>query len=112
MNRRDFSRVIKPLEKIGAFFYPKNINIFYKLIYVDYFIKQIWKIIMFFGEIKTKDSENCVLSNSIILDENGLKIKIKKGTVINKKIINLFLQNKIKYIQIIILRTHNRFDIT
>ena len=24
MNRRDFTRVIKPLEKIGAFFYPKN----------------------------------------------------------------------------------------
>ena len=41
---------------------------------------------MFFGEIKTKDSENSVLPTSMILDENGLKVKIKKGTVINKKI--------------------------
>ena len=24
MNKRDFTRVIEPLEKIGAFFYPKN----------------------------------------------------------------------------------------
>ena len=53
---------------------------------------------MFFGEVKTKDSENGVLSTSLILDENGLKVKIKKGTVINKKIINLLLVNKIKYI--------------
>ena len=53
---------------------------------------------MFFGEVKTKDSENGILSTSLILDENGLKIKIKKGTVINKKIINLLLENKIKYI--------------
>ena len=53
---------------------------------------------MFFGEVKTKDSESGILSTSLILDENGLKIKIKKGTVINKKIINLLLENKIKYI--------------
>ena len=53
---------------------------------------------MFFGEVKTKDSENGILSTSLILDENGLKIKIKKGTVINKKIINILLENKIKYI--------------
>lgn len=53
---------------------------------------------MFFGEIKTKDSENSVLPTSMILDENGLKVKIKKGTVINKKIISLLLDNKIKYI--------------
>ena len=45
---------------------------------------------MFFGEVKTKDSENGVLSTSLILDENGLKVKIKKGTVINKKIIIYF----------------------
>ena len=53
---------------------------------------------MFFGEVKTKDSENGVLSTSLILDENGFKVKIKKGTVINKKIINLLLVNKIKFI--------------
>ena len=53
---------------------------------------------MFFGEVKTKDSENGILSTSLMLDENGLKIKIKKGTLINKKIINLLLENKIKYI--------------
>ena len=53
---------------------------------------------MFFGEVKTKDSENGVLSSSLMLDQNGLKVKIKKGTVINKKIINLLLVNKIKYI--------------
>ena len=41
---------------------------------------------MFFGEVKTKDSENGILSTSLILVENGLKIKIKKGTVINKKL--------------------------
>ena len=44
---------------------------------------------MFFGEVKTKDSENGILSTSLMLDENGLKIKIKKGTLINKKIINV-----------------------
>ena len=53
---------------------------------------------MFFGEVKTVDSENSILPNSIILDEKNLKVKIKKGTIINKKIINLLLKNKYKYI--------------
>jgi molybdenum cofactor cytidylyltransferase len=53
---------------------------------------------MFFGEVKTEDSENSILATSMILDENNLKIKIKKGTIINKKIITLLLKNKIKYI--------------
>ena len=53
---------------------------------------------MFFGEIKTENSENSILSTSIILDNNNLKIKIKKGTIINKKIISLFLENKINYV--------------
>ena len=53
---------------------------------------------MFFGEVKTEDSENSILPTSIILDDDNLKVKIKKGTVINKKIINLLLKNKIKFI--------------
>ena len=53
---------------------------------------------MFFGEVKTEDSENFILPASIILDEKNSKLKIKKGTIINTKLINLLLKNKIRYI--------------
>ena len=53
---------------------------------------------MFFGEVKTEDSENSILPTSIILNEKNLKVKIKKGTIINKTIINLLLKNKIRHI--------------
>ncbi len=53
---------------------------------------------MFFGEVKTVSSENAILSNSIMLDDNLRKIKVKKGTIIDKKIIDLLLRNKINSI--------------
>ena len=46
---------------------------------------------MIFGEIKTESSLNGILSSSLLLYENKNIIKIKKGTIINKNLINLLL---------------------
>ena len=43
---------------------------------------------MFFGEIKTELSIDALLSVSLILNDNLKKIKISKGTKIDKKIID------------------------
>ena len=42
---------------------------------------------MFFGEIQTELSEGALLSASFILNDNLSKIKISKGTKIDKNII-------------------------
>ena len=47
---------------------------------------------MIFGEIKTESSENTILSISITINNKQSKIKIKKGTQIDKDHINLLLQ--------------------
>ena len=53
---------------------------------------------MIFGEIKTESSENAILSSSITIDNKQSKVKIKKGTQIDKDHINLLLQNNINSI--------------
>ena len=53
---------------------------------------------MFFGEIETKLSEDALLSASLILDNNLSKVKISKGTKIDKSIIKLLLNNNIQRI--------------
>ena len=53
---------------------------------------------MFFGEIETKLSEDALLSASLILDNNLSKVKISKGTKIDKSIIKLLLNNNIQKI--------------
>ena len=53
---------------------------------------------MIFGEIKTESSLNGILSSSLVLYENKNIIKVKKGTIINKNLINLLLKNNIKLV--------------
>ena len=53
---------------------------------------------MIFGEIETESSLNGILSSSLLLYENKNIIKVKKGTIINKDIINLLLKNNIKLV--------------
>ena len=54
---------------------------------------------MFFGEIKTELSLGGVLSSSIEVYKNKNKIKISKGTIINKVLVDLLLLNKIEHIK-------------
>ncbi len=54
---------------------------------------------MFFGEVKTESSLGGILSSSIEIYKNKNKIKISKGTVINKNILDLLLLNNIKHIK-------------
>ncbi len=54
---------------------------------------------MFFGVVKTESSLGGILSSSIEIYKNKNKIKISKGTVINKNLVELFLLNNIKYIK-------------
>ena len=51
---------------------------------------------MIFGEIKTESSLNGILPYSLVLYEEKDIIKVKKGTIINKDLINLLLKNNIK----------------
>ena len=53
---------------------------------------------MFFGEIETELSEGALLSASLILNDNLSKIKISKGTKIDKNIIRLLLNNNMRTI--------------
>ena len=53
---------------------------------------------MIFGEIETESSLNGILSSSLVLYENKNIIKVKKGTIINKNLINLLLKNNIKLV--------------
>ena len=53
---------------------------------------------MFFGEMETNLSENALLITSLILDDNMKKIKLSKGTKIDKDIVRLLLRNNIKKI--------------
>lgn len=51
---------------------------------------------MFFGELKTESSLNCILTSSIfVIDANNQKVKISKGTTITDKHIEVFLKNNI-----------------
>jgi molybdenum cofactor cytidylyltransferase len=54
---------------------------------------------MFFGEVKTGSSLGGILSSSIEIYKNKNKIKISKGTVISKKLIDLLLSNKVEHIE-------------
>ena len=54
---------------------------------------------MFFGEIKTVSSLGGILSSSIEIYNDKNKIKISKGTIINKNIIDLLLLNKIENVK-------------
>ena len=53
---------------------------------------------MFFGEVKTELSLNGILSSSIQVIKDKHKIKISKGTIIDKNLVELLLINKVKYI--------------
>ncbi len=54
---------------------------------------------MFFGEVKTESSLGGILSSSIEIYKDKNKVKISKGTIINKILIDLLLLNKIEYIK-------------
>ena len=54
---------------------------------------------MFFGEIKTGSSLGGILSSSIEIYKNKNKIKISKGTVINKNLLDLLLLNNVEHIK-------------
>ena len=54
---------------------------------------------MFFGELKTESSLGGILSSSIEIYKNKNKIKISKGTVINKNLLDLLLLNKVEHIK-------------
>ena len=53
---------------------------------------------MFFGEVKTESSLGRILSSSIEVYKDKKKLKISKGTVINKNLVDLFLLNNIKHV--------------
>ena len=54
---------------------------------------------MFFGEVKTELSLGGILSSSIEIYKNKNKIKISKGTVINKNLLDLLLLNNVEQIK-------------
>ena len=54
---------------------------------------------MFFGDVKTESSLGCILSTSIEIYKDKNKIKISKGTVINKVLIDLLLLNDIGHVK-------------
>ena len=54
---------------------------------------------MFFGEVKTGSSLGGILSSSIEIYKNKNKIKISKGTVINKNLLHLLLLNNVEHIK-------------
>ena len=54
---------------------------------------------MFFGKVKTELSLGGILSSSIEIYKNKNKIKISKGTVINKNLLDLLLLNKVEHIK-------------
>ena len=54
---------------------------------------------MFFGKVKTELSLGGILSSSIEIYKNKKKIKISKGTVINKNLLDLLLLNKVEHIK-------------
>ena len=54
---------------------------------------------MFFGKVKTELSLGGILSSSIEIYKNKNKIKISKGTIINKNLLDLLLLNNIEHIK-------------
>ena len=54
---------------------------------------------MFFGKVKTELSLGGILSSSIEIYKNKNKIKISKGTIINKNLLDLLLLNKVEHIK-------------
>ena len=54
---------------------------------------------MFFGELKTESSLGGILSSSLEVYKDKNKIKISKGTVINKNLVDLLLLNNIEFIK-------------
>ena len=54
---------------------------------------------MFFGKVKTEVSLGGILSSSIEIYKNKNKIKISKGTVINKNLLDLLLLNNVELIK-------------
>ena len=54
---------------------------------------------MFFGEVKTESSLGGILSSSIEIYKDKNKIKISKGTVINKILVDLLLLNNVENVK-------------
>ena len=54
---------------------------------------------MFFGKVKTEFSLGGILSSSIEIYKNKNKIKISKGTIINKNLLDLLLLNNVEHIK-------------
>ena len=54
---------------------------------------------MFFGELKTESSLGGILSSSIEIYKDKNKIKISKGTIINKNLLDLLLLNNVEHIK-------------
>ena len=54
---------------------------------------------MFFGKVKTELSLGGILSSSIEIYKNKNKIKISKGTIINKNLLDLLLLNNVEHIK-------------
>ena len=54
---------------------------------------------MFFGKVKTELSLNGILSSSIEIYKNKNKIKISKGTIIDKNLLDLLLLNNVKHVK-------------
>ena len=53
---------------------------------------------MFFGEVKTESSLNGILPYSIEVTKDKKKVKVSKGTIIDKNLVDLLLINKVEYI--------------
>ena len=54
---------------------------------------------MFFGEVKTESSLGGILSSSIEIYKDKNKIKISKGTIINKILVDLLLLNNVENVK-------------
>ena len=54
---------------------------------------------MFFGKVKTELSLGGILSSSIEIYKDKNKIKISKGTIINKNLLDLLLLNNVEHIK-------------
>ena len=54
---------------------------------------------MFFGKVKTELSLGGILSSSIEIYKDKNKIKISKGTIINKNLLDLLLLNNVKHVK-------------
>ena len=61
---------------------------------------------MIYKKFITENTLGCILPNSIILNENGTKLKIHKGSKITPEIIKLLIKNKVEEINCLKLEEH------